>query len=160
MVFTGSPAGKQRKVESWFLKETKIEREQLTVRSYVDQKQLKKLIRTSDVVALPSRTEGFGLVALEAISADTNVLVSKRAGISRVLQTVEGGNSVIVKLPNNPDEWADRIQQLSNQTLQERRERAVYLRKSYAEKYSWEEECRNLLSLIKKLVMTGTWTGF
>ena len=160
LVFTGSPAGKQRKVESWFLKETKIEREQLTVRSYVDQKQLKKLIRTSDVVALPSRTEGFGLVALEAISADTNVLVSKRAGISRVLQTVEGGNSVIVKLPNNPDEWADRIQQLSNQTLQERRERAVYLRKSYAEKYSWEEECRNLLSLIKKLVMTGTWAGF
>ena len=112
------------------------------------------------MVALPSRTEGFGLVALEAISADTNVLVSKRAGISRVLQTVEGGNSVIVKLPNNPDEWADRIQQLSNQTLQERRERAVYLRKSYAEKYCWEEECRNLLSLIKKLVMTGTWAGF
>ena len=160
LVFIGSPAGKQRNVETWFLKETKIQREQLTIRGYVDQKQLKKLIRTSDVVALPSRTERFGLVALEAISADTNVLVSKQAGISRVLQTIEGGNSVIVKSHDDPNEWADRIRQLSSQTLQERREIAVRLRKSYAKKYSWEEECQKLLSLIKKLVMTGMWAGF
>ena len=160
MVFLGSPAGEQRKVEKWFLKETEIKREQLTVRGYVDQKQLKKLIRTADVVALPSRTEGFGLVALEAISADTNVLVSEQAGISRVLQTIEGGNSVIVKSHDDPEDWADRIRQLSNQSLQKRRERAVCLRKSYAKKYSWEEECQKLLSLIKKLVMTGMWAGF
>ena len=160
LVFLGSPAGEQRKVEKWFLKETKIKREQLTVRGYVGQKQLKKLIRTADVVALPSRTEGFGLVALEAISADTNVLVSEQAGISRVLQTIEGGNSVIVKSHDDPEDWADRIRQLSNQSLQERRERAVCLRKSYAKKYSWEEECQKLLSLIKKLVMTGMWAGF
>ena len=112
------------------------------------------------MVALPSRTEGFGLVALEAISADTNVLVSEQAGISRVLQTIEGGNSVIVKSHDDPEDWADRIRQLSNQSLQERRERAVCLRKSYAKKYSWEEECQKLLSLIKKLVMTGMWAGF
>ena len=160
LVFLGSPAGEQRKVEKWFIKETKIKREQLTVRGYVDQKQLKKLIRTADVVALPSRTEGFGLVALEAISADTNVLVSEQAGISRVLQTIEGGNSVIVKSHDDPEDWADRIRQLSDQSLQERRERAVCLRKSYAKKYSWEEECQKLLSLIKKLVMTGMWAGF
>ena len=160
LLFIGSPAGRQRQVETWFLKETKIQREQLTIRGYVDQKQLKKLIRTSDVVALPSRTEGFGLVALEAISADANVLVSKRAGISRVLQTIENGNSVIVKSHDDPKEWANRIRQLSYQTLKERRERAVCLRKSYAKKYSWEEECQKILSLIKKLVMTGMWAGF
>ena len=155
LVFVGSPAGKQRKVEKWFLKETKIKREQLTIRGYVDQKQLKKLIRTSDMVALPSRTEGFGLVALEAISAETIVLVSKQAGISRALQAVQGGSSVIVESHDDPDEWANRIRQLSNQTLQERRERAVCLRKNYAKKYSWGEECQKLLTLIKTLVIRG-----
>ena len=157
LVFVGSPAGNQRKVETWFLKKTKIKRKQLTIRGYVDQKQLKKLIRTSDMVALPSRTEGFGLVALEAISAETIVLVSKQAGISRALQSVEGGSSVIVESHDDPDEWANRIRQLSNQNVQERRERAVCLRRNYAKKYSWREECQKLLSLIKTLVMRGMW---
>ena len=151
LVFVGSPSGKQREIEEWFLK-TKITREQLTICGYVDQKQLKKQIRTSDMLALPSRTEGFGLVALEAISADANVLVSKQAGISRVLQTIEGGSSVIVE---SGCEWVDRIRQLSYQTVQKRRENAVYLRKNYAKKYSWEEECQKLLFLIKKLMMRG-----
>lgn len=107
------------------------------------------------MVALPSRTEGFGLVALEAISAETIVLVSKQAGISRALQTVEGGSSVIVELHDDPEEWANRMRQLSNQTLQERRERAVCLRKNYAKKYSWGEECQKLMTLIKSLVIRG-----
>ena len=156
--FVGSPACKQRKLEKWFLKNTNITREQLTICRFVDQSQLKKLFCSSDVVVLPSRVEGFGLVALEAISADTNVLVSKQAGISQALQTVEGANCVIVESHDDPNEWANKIRQLSNQTVQERREKAICLRENYAKTYSSQEECQKLLSLIETLVNRGMWT--
>ena len=153
--FVGSPACKQRKLEKWFLKNTNITREQLTICRFVDQAQLKKLFCSSDVVVLPSRVEGFGLVALEAISADTNVLVSKQAGISQALQTVEGANCVIVESHDDPNEWANKIRHLSNQKVQERREKAICLRENYAKTYSSQEECQKLLSLIEKLVNRG-----
>ena len=158
MKFVGSPACKQRTREKWFLKKTNITREQLTICRFVDQCQLKKLFCSSDVVVLPSRVEGFGLVALEAISADTNVLVSKQAGISQALQTVEGANCVIVESHDDPVEWANKIRHLSNQKVQERREKAIRLRENYAKKYSSQEECRKLLSSIETLVNRGMWT--
>ena len=154
MVFVGSPPEKQRKLEKWFLKKTKITREQLTIHSYVDQQQLKKKFGESDFVALPSRTEGFGLVALEAISADKPVLISRQAGISEALQNIEGGNSVIVK-SDVPDEWANKIQQLAKQNPQERHDKAVCLRKNYAKTYSWENECKKFSSLIENLTLEG-----
>ena len=156
--FVGSPACKQRTLEKWFLKKTNITREQLTICRFVDQCQLKKLFCSSDVVVLPSRVEGFGLVALEAISADTNVLVSKQAGISQVLQTVEGANCVIIEAHDDPDEWANKIRHLSNQKVRERREKAIRLRENYAKKYSSQAECRKLLSSIETLVNRGMWT--
>ena len=157
MVFVGSPPEKQKKLEKWFLKETKITREQLTIHSYIDQKQLKKMFRESDVVALPSQTEGFGLVALEAISADIPVLISKQAGISEALRKVEGGNSVVVEL-NDPDEWANRINQLAKQDLKQKYDKAVCLRENYEKTYSWENQCKKFLSLIENLLMEGMWT--
>ena len=51
----------------------------------------------SDLVSLPSRTEGFGLVALEAISAGVPVLVSAESGIAEALHKVEGGQSVVIE---------------------------------------------------------------
>lgn len=43
----------------------------------------------SNLVALPSRIVGYGLVALEAISAGVPVLVSSESGMAETLQEIE-----------------------------------------------------------------------
>ncbi|KAJ7315264.1 hypothetical protein OS493_038837 [Desmophyllum pertusum] len=124
----GAPPGKQRHMEKWFLKKTKITRDQLTIRGYCDQEELKGMFREAHLIALPSRAEGFGLVALEAISAGTPVLVSSQSGISTALQEVEDGYSVIVNTSQEPEEWERRIKELSLQTQQKRSDNAIRLR--------------------------------
>ena len=76
MTFVGSPEGQHRKIEKWLLQTTRITRDQVTIHGYCDQEELKTMFLEADLVALPSRTEGFGLVALEAISAGVPVLVT------------------------------------------------------------------------------------
>ena len=94
LTFVGSSPGDHRNVEQWFLQKTCIKRKQITIRGYcTEPDELKGMFRQSDLVALPSRTEGFGLVGLEAISAGVPVLIS---GESEALQKVEGGKKFIV----------------------------------------------------------------
>ena len=79
----------------------------------------------SDLVALPSRTKGFGLVALEAIFAGVPVLVSGEFGIAEALQKVEGGNTVIVRSDEDEGEWARRIREMYEESAEEREVNAV-----------------------------------
>lgn len=45
-------------------------------------------IQSASVVMMPSRAEGFGLVAIEAIAAGRPVLVSDRSGYADILQAI------------------------------------------------------------------------
>lgn len=157
LTIVGSPPAKQRRMEKWFLKETKITREQLTIRRYCDQQELKKMFQEAHLVALPSRAEGFGLVALEAISAAVPILVSKQSGIAKSLQKVETGDFVIVE-SQKPEEWARKIFQLSQQTLQERSENAIQLLNNYGRTYFWNAECETFRRMIKS-VLEGMWAN-
>ena len=147
LTIVGSPPGKQRRMEEWFLRKTKITREQLTIRRYCNQQELKGMFQEAHLVALPSNVEGFGLIALEAISAAVPVLVSKQSGIAKALENVETGGSVVVT-SQNPREWGRKILQLSKQTLQERSENAIQLRENYNSTYSWNAECARFESMI------------
>ena len=152
--FVGSVAREQREVENWFLTKTNIKRDQLTVNRHVDQDGMKRKLKESDLCVVPSRTEAFGLVALEAISAGVPVLISKEAGIAHSLQKVEGGNSVIVT-PNDSQEWAKRILEVSRQKAVERHNNAILLREKYKSTYPWEEECKKFSNLIANLGCEG-----
>ena len=69
LLFVGSPEGKQDEVRERFLKHG-ITFEQLTVREFVKSRErIKELFCKVDMVIMPSKSEGFGLVALEALSA-------------------------------------------------------------------------------------------
>ena len=127
LTFVGSSSGEHRKIEEWLLDNTSINRKQVTIRSYCSEhKELKMMFQQSDVVAVPSRTEGFGMVALEAISAGIPVLVARESGIAEALHEVEGGKSVIVE-SDDAKEWARRIQLLSKKSPEERESRAKLL---------------------------------
>ena len=148
LTFVGSSSGEHRKIEEWFLKHTSIRRNQLTIRGYCnEQEELTEMFHEADMVAIPSRTEGFGLVALEAISAGIPFLVAGETGIAEALLEVEGGTSVIVE-SDDPEEWAERIQQLSRQSSEERENNAKLLRDNYAETYSWSSQCKRIERMI------------
>ena len=152
LTFVGSPVGEHRKIEQWFLDNTCIQRNQLTIRGYCNvQDELKMMFCESDLVAMPSRTEGFGLVSLEAISAGVPVLVTDESGIAEALEKVEGGKSVIVE-SENAEEWAQRIEQLSSQTPAERGDNAMQLRDNYRKTYSWSTECEKFKRVIQDLM--------
>ena len=115
---------------------------------------------------MPSRTEGFGLVALEAISAGVPVLVSSESGIAKALEQVEGGKAVVVN-SDKPEVWAERIKQLSEQKPEDRHASAIYLRDKYGETYTWTKECERFEQMIHGLIQRPhrdapsnvAWTG-
>ncbi|KAL9961131.1 hypothetical protein ACROYT_G030022 [Oculina patagonica] len=151
LTFVGSPHGEQKKLQKWFLDETKIAKNQLNIRGYCDYEKMKKMLRQADVIVMPSRTEGFGLVALEAISAGVPVLVSSECGIAKALKDVKGGKSVVVN-SDKPEEWARRIHDLSELKAEERNARAIYLREQYGKIYNWQKECERFKEMIHELV--------
>ena len=156
LTFVGSSPGEHQKVEQWFLEKTCITRNQLTIRGFCsEQDQLKMMFHQSDLVALPSRTEGFGLVALEAISAGVPVLVSGESGIAEALQEVEGGKSVIVESDDDANEWAQRIKEVSSQIPEDRQTNAAQLRENYKKIYSWRRECERFKWMIENVVGNG-----
>jgi glycosyltransferase involved in cell wall biosynthesis len=67
------------------------------------------LLLAADLVAIPSLHEGFGLVALEAMQAETPVLVSSAGALPEVV-----GNAGIILDPHDRDAWARAITGLMN----------------------------------------------
>ncbi|MFA5246297.1 MAG: glycosyltransferase family 4 protein [Candidatus Micrarchaeia archaeon] len=56
--------------------------DRVTFLGYVSDEEMKKIFCTSDVLVLPSVSEPFGIVALEAMASGTPALVSKTSGVS------------------------------------------------------------------------------
>ena len=151
MTFVGSPEGQHSNIMDWFLQNTSITRRQLTVRGYCNQDEVKEMFYAADLVAMPSRTEGFGLIALEAISAGVPVLLTSESGIAKVLQQVDNGTSVIVE-SEDLEEWSKKIRTLSDMTLKERLDTAVKLRESYNKAFPWDTQCENFKEIILRMM--------
>jgi glycosyltransferase involved in cell wall biosynthesis len=69
-------------------------------------KEVYKLYSIMDVVAVPSRVEGFGLTALEAMAAGRPVVASRIGGLSEI---IEDGQTGILVEPQNHRELASAI---------------------------------------------------
>ena len=151
MTFVGSPEGQHSNIMDWFLQNTSITRRQLTVRGYCNQDEVKEMFYAADLVAMPSRTEGFGLIALEAISAGVPVLLTSESGIARVLEQVYNGTSVIVE-SEDLEEWSQKIRTLSEMTLTERLDSAMKLRESYNKAFPWDTQCENFKEIIFRMM--------
>lgn len=154
VTFVGAQKGQHRVMEDWFLNNTRITRRQVTIRGYCNQSDFKEMLFEADMVALPSRTEGFGLVALEAISAGVPVLVTSESGIAKALESVEGGKADIIE-SEDPQEWAQKIRILSEISPEERHNTAICLRESYNKAYSWSAQCEKFEKMIVDLLQPG-----
>ena len=148
LVLVGAPEGKQEEVEKSLL-ECGISPRQLTVRSYRESREsLADLFSEADLAIMPSRTEGFGLAALEALSAGLPILVSGNSGFGQALEKIPSGMSFVVE-SDEPNEWGRAIKQARKKSRDVRLKGAGVLRDFYDQEYKWQEQCQTLVDKLR-----------
>ena len=147
LIFVGAPDGKEEEIKDYLL-QNGIPDDQLTVRKFVQSKEeLEELFCEVDLCIMPSRVEGFGLTALEAMSAGLPILVSGCSGFGEALCTVPSGKKVVVK-SEEPKVWAKEIAGVRQKERRQRLREIRQIRRSYEEMYGWEKQCE---ILVKKM---------
>ena len=104
----------------------------------------KRLLCEVDLVIKPSRTEGFGISGLRAISADLPVLVSGNCGLGMVLMKLPSGAQHVIN-SEDPQAWADAIKKVRAKAVQVRREESEQLRKDYMQQFNWKMQCDEIV---------------
>ena len=151
LLFVGSPEGKQDEVRERFLKYG-ITGEQLTVREFVESRErMKELFCEVEMLIMPSKSKGFGLIALEALSAGLPILVGSNSGFARVIKNIPLGKSSIVADSGDPARWAAAIEDVHDRhevVLEE----SEILKERYSKKYCWKTQCEELVDRLWKIV--------
>ena len=141
--FVGAPRGKEDEIADKLLQHG-IDRYQLIVHSFSDSREiLAKLFCEVDLAIMPSKTEGFGVSALEALSASLPVLVTGNSGLGEALKEVPLGSQCVVN-SEDPEDWAKKIKEVRQKKREVRLSESRLLRENYQEKYSWEKPIRFL----------------
>ena len=150
LVFVGAPHGKHEEIAKRFV-DFGIPEKCLRVRGYMGREALKQLFCQVDLVLMPSRTEGFGLTGLEALSAGLPVIISKNSGFGEALGRVPFG-SFFVMDSEDPSAWTGAIKGIWNKDRKSRLDEVQTLHGSYSERYSWSKQCNGLIEKMFKLV--------
>ena len=154
LVFVGATRGEEEKVAKKLVEEG-IGPSQLKVRRFNEcREKLADLFCEVDLAVMPSRTEGFGLAALEALSAGLPVLVSGNTGLAEALKKVPHGSSCVVE-SEDPKDWANAIRTVRHKDREMRLGEFDFVRGAYAKKYSWKEQCDKLVERMKIISSEG-----
>ena len=139
----GVQSGREQQVAEMLLRQG-ISRDQLVVRGFKEREKLAEQFCEVDLAIMPSRSEGFGLPALEALSAGLPVLVSGNSGLGEALKNVPHGSNCVVD-SDDPKEWAKAIRSVRQKRRNVRLVEMKSICEEYAKVYSWEEQCRLLV---------------
>ena len=149
--FVGAPKGKGEEVKNRLLK-CGIPRRQLRFGRFAESRdEIKDLLLTVDLAIMPSRTEGFGLTALEALSAGLPILVGNNSGFAQAICDVKFGSSCVV-CSDDPEKWAEVIKRLRQKKRKLRLKEARSLRKWYDKEYNWETQCEMLVQKMRDIL--------
>ena len=97
------------------------------------------IMHTSDIVIIPSKWEGFGLVAVEAMACGKPVVCSNVPGLTGVV-----GDAGIIESIDDPAVFAKAILRLENHELYELFSKRAYLR---AQQFDINEMCERYLEV-------------
>jgi len=111
----------------------------ITFAGEVPNEKIPEYMVASDVFALPSLSEGFGIVNLEAMASGLPAVVSNVSGLPEIIK--DGENGFLVE-PRNPLEIAKKIQLLLEDN--KLRERISRNNKEKAKSYNWESVVEKL----------------
>ena len=153
LMFVGAKKGEGEKVVKDLVDQGRLDYSQLVLRHFIEgREQLTHLFSEVDLAIMPSRTEGFGLTALEALSAGLPVLVTANSGFAEALKNVPYGSSRVIT-SNNCEDWAKAIKAVRQTNRKMRLEEIKTLRGNYAETYSWQKQCDDLVGRIKNITL-------
>ena len=152
LIFVGAPKEKEKQEEfKERLLQCGIAKEQLIVRTFIENRDsLKDLLCEVDLAIMPSKSEGFGLAALEAFSAGLPILVGRRSGFAKALENILHGHTCIL-YSDDPAEWAKSIEGVRIRHAI-RLEEIKALKTSYGRMYSWRTQCEALVGRLWKIV--------
>ncbi|XP_074621745.1 uncharacterized protein LOC141880193 [Acropora palmata] len=151
LVFLGAPHRKHEEIAECFVN-FGIPPNRLRVKSYINSREdLKQLLCQVDLVLMPSRTEGFGLTGLEALSAGLPVLVSKNSGFGAALGSVPCGSLFLVD-SEDPHAWTAAIKGIWNKDVKLLLDEIKTVQGFYGKRYNWSKQCRGLIEKMIQLV--------
>jgi len=110
----------------------------------VPRTQLPQWFRAADVVAVPSRSESFGLVAAEAQAVGTPVLAADVGGLQTI---IKDGVSGLLVSGHDPQDWAQHMERL----LGDRKlhERLVFGARERISELSWDSAAEEMISVYR-----------
>ena len=121
--------------------------EQIYFTGFLDVRTLRFLYRTADVCVVPSLYEPFGIVALEAMAAQTPVVVSGVGGLSEIVELDQTG---VVVYPNDANSLAWGIQRALENESYARRITSRALKRA-AKTYNWKSIAKKTLDLYERV---------
>ena len=158
LVFVGAPGGMQDEVRKRLVNHG-ITEEQLTVRKFVECRSgIRELLCEVDLAIMPSKSEGFGLVALEALSAGLPVLVGSNSGFASAIRELPLGACSIVD-SDDPAKWAEAIEGVCVRHTVCLEENKI-LRERYGKKYVWKTQCKALVERLWGMISDDQGTVF
>ncbi|MDQ2715934.1 MAG: glycosyltransferase family 4 protein [Chloroflexota bacterium] len=115
----------------------------------VDDADLVALYSLADVFAFPSFFEGFGMPPLEAMACGAPVITSNTSSLPEVT-----GEAALLVDPHDTQALADAIRRvIGDEGLREELRQKGYLQ---AQRYTWSESARKMLSVYQKLYAGAT----
>lgn len=141
------------KVEMHF-EDLGIPSNRLKVRAYVEsQEYLKLLFGEADLLLMPIRTEGFGIISLKAISAGLPVIVSKDSGFGESLSSIPSGSMFFLdsEYIKDTSAWKMAIKKVWNKDRVLRLLEVRMLCDLYDQAYSWPLQCKCLIDKMFRL---------
>ena len=101
---------------------------------------------------MPSRTEGFGLTGLEALSAEFPLIINKTSHFGEFLGSVRFG-SFFVMDSEDPSEFTAGSKGICNRDRKSQLDKVKALQGSYGKRYGWSKQCKGLIEkMVIKLV--------
>ena len=151
LMFVGAENGKEQEVANRFLHYGIPENKLILRTSYGNRHELANLFLEVDLAIMPSRTEGFGLGALEALSAGLPILVNSNSGLGEVLTDLPTGDSFVVQ-SNDLNKWKEAIGKVMRKSRDMRLREAITLRTHYHEEYKWQEPCKAIVAKLRQVI--------
>ncbi|WP_435075034.1 glycosyltransferase [Halorubrum sp. HHNYT27] len=113
--------------------------DQTDLLGYVESETLNDWMNAADMMVLPSYSESFGVVQLEAMACGTPVVATKNGGSEEVITSDDYG--LLVEGPESHDELADAVLEALN------RDWDADAIEAYASEFTWETVCEEIADL-------------